>query len=87
VSEQRDAARQFVIETCLSLAVDEETSFDKNVVRTGFPTAIGGRLSEDQILDSLPGSNYGAFLCRRDLATGDYIVSRQEPSEALIRRG
>ena len=86
MNEQRDTARQFVIETCLRLAVDEETSFDKNVVRMGFPTAIGGRSAEDQILDTLPGSNYGAFLCRRDLATGDYVVSRQQPSEALIRR-
>ncbi len=85
MSEQRDAARQYIIATCRTLALDEEEHFDKRVVRAGFPAIVGGRSSEDQILDNLPGSNYGAFLCRRDVATGDYIVSRHEPSGELIR--
>jgi hypothetical protein len=83
---ERDAARQYVVETCLKLALDEEARFDRSVVRAGFPAAVGGRPSEDQILDNLPGSNYGAFRCRRDVATGDYIVSRHEPSGEPIRR-
>jgi hypothetical protein len=83
---ERDAARQYVVETCLKLALDEEARLDRSVVRTGFPAAVGGRPSEDQILDNVPGSNYGAFLCRRDVATGDYIVSRHEPSGKPIRR-
>ena len=83
---ERDAARQCVVETCLKLALDEEARFDRSVVRAGFPAAIGGRASENQILDNLPGSNYGAFQCRRDVATGDYVVSRHEPSGEPIRR-
>jgi hypothetical protein len=86
MSEEREAARQYLIETCLKLALDEEARFDPSVVRMAFPAAVGGRSSEDQLLDNLPGSHYRAFQCRRDIPTGDYIVSRHEPSDKAVRK-
>jgi hypothetical protein len=85
MNENQVAARQFIIEGCLRLTIGEEERFTRSVVTLAFPAEAAGRSSEDQILDELPGSLYGHYRCRRDVPTGDYVISRTMPEDEPVR--
>ncbi len=77
--QDREATRDFIIAACLKLAVGGEERFDVEHVRAAFP-ASKWRSSEDQILAYLRASK-GFFQCRRDVPSGDFILSKHAPTD------
>jgi hypothetical protein len=79
VDTQQQAARQYILSVCLWLEAGVEVAFDHRLVQVAFPGSFGAS-SEDQLLAELRASA-GTFWCRRNLASGDYIVSRRVGDE------
>jgi hypothetical protein len=78
-SPGKAAARAFILDVCRQLEAGAEQPFDLLLVRAAFPPDFGGRTAEEQLVAELQAFGLGTYECRRDVATGDYIVSRRGP--------
>jgi hypothetical protein len=78
VSPEQAAAREYIIGECVRLSIGEEAAFDRRAVRIAFLLEPSGATSARQLLDELTILTHRAYRCRRDIATGDFIVSRHD---------
>jgi hypothetical protein len=85
MSPEQVAAREYILGECARLSIGEEATFDRRVARLAFPVEPNGRSSERQILDELTIISRRAYRCRRDVATGDFIVSLHDLPDQPVR--
>lgn len=79
--------RQTILAQLHRMPVGFVTRYASRTIEAAFPrNPLSGRPPIDALTENLTGANYGAFVVRQDLATGDYIISRHEPGDTPVRR-
>ena len=84
--DYRNRLRQYIQDACYDMEHGEQVGIEGHRLREAFPhNRFTGRPTMDAFLESMIGSNYGAWKIEHDRVTDRYFISRHEPGNERVR--